>query len=152
MIPLEGPLSERDFNRRALDVWLRLEREYGEVTRAADERPAPERRRLHFQVELPGFGFSLDGTMTFVERYRRTRLGWELVAYEYDYHREPRPSSRKAHHWHDGMVHAHCDDPRDPRSGRHYRDVPVRLLEAAEEFAAINAAGVVDCSGLFPLD
>ncbi len=152
MIPLDGPFSERDFNRRALNVWLRLEREYGEVPRATDERPTRERRRLHFQVELPGFGFPPHGTMTFVERYRRTPRGWGLVAYAYDYHREPRPSGRKAHHWHDGIVHAHCEETHDTHADVHYRDVPVRLLEAAEEFLAIDAADGVECSGLFPLD
>lgn len=152
MIALEGPFPERDFNQRSIDLWVRLERTYGDVTRATDDRFDPDERRLRFEVALPGFGLPLESTMVFIEDYRSTRRGWELVEYEYDYHREPRPSGRKAHHWHDGVVHAHCEDPRNPHAFRHFRDVPVRLLEAAREFRTVHAADVVDCSGLFPLD
>ncbi len=80
MIPLEGPFSERDFDRRVFDIWLRLERGYGEVTRATDDRFRRDERGLRFDVAVPGYGLPIEGTMVFIEAYRRARLGWELVA------------------------------------------------------------------------
>ena len=83
------------------------------MTRATDLLDGDE-RRLWLQVAVPGFGLPLEGTMVFIERYQRAGGRWRLAGYEYDYHREPRPSGRKAHHRHDALVHAHCEDPAPP--------------------------------------
>lgn len=151
MRPLGRTLADQAFHQRTVEVWSRLERSYGDVVRARDEVPRGPRRLLEFHVAVPGFGMPLEATLVFIERYRRVRRGWELVEYLYDYHREPRPSGRKAHHWHDGIFHAHCLDPLRPHGIAHFRDVPVGLLEAADEFRATHLRGEIDCSGLFPL-
>ena len=150
MRPLPARLTDHQFHQRRTDLWSRLERS-GDVTRATDDVLGSGRRLLHLEVTLPGWGLPAEARLVFVERYARRRGGWELTEYTYDYHREPRPSGRKAHHWHDGILHARCVDPRSPRTGAHFRDVQVDLLEAADEFLAIHLRGEVDCSGLFPL-
>lgn len=147
--PVASRLSDHRFSQRRIALWQRLET-FGEVTRATDDELA-RGRRLHLQVALPGWGLPLEATLVFVERYARRRGGWELTDYTYDYHREPRPSGRRAHHWHDGILHAHCEDPRRPRDPVHFRDVPVDLLEAAGDFVTLHLRGEIDCSGLFPL-
>lgn len=131
-------------------MWQRLER-LGEVTRATDDELANGRRLLHLEVALPGWGLTTEATLVFVERHVRRGGGWELTGYTYDYHREPRPTGRKAHHWHDGIVHAHCVDPRQPGAVTHFRDVAVDLMEAASDFEAVHLRGEIDCSALFPL-
>ncbi len=149
MRPLSARLTDHGFHQRQIELWQRLER-LGEVTRATHDEVA-HGRRLHLEVVLPGWGLAAEATLVFIERYVRRAGGWELTGYKYDYHRQPRPSGRKAHHWHDGVVHAHCVDPRQPGSGMHFRNVTVDLLEAAADFSAIHLRGAIDCSGLFPL-
>ena len=149
MRPLTARLTGHGFQQRRIGLWQRLER-VGEVTRATDDESA-HGRRLHLEVALPGWGLAAEATLVFIERYVRRGDGWELTGYKYDYHREPRPSGRKAHHWHDGIVHAHCVDSRWPGAASHFRDVPVDLLEAAGDFEALHLRGDIDCSGLFPL-
>jgi hypothetical protein len=124
-----------------------LDGRYGEVVRIRDLRRAD--RRLQFDVALPGYGLPTAATMTLIERWHLTAALWRLADYTYDYLLEPRGSGRRAHHLHDGVLHAHCEDPR-PRHD-HYRDVAVDLLEAAEEFANYFALGTLTCAGLFPL-
>jgi hypothetical protein len=148
--PLSSGLTDHELHQRRIELWSRLET-IGEVTRATDDVLPRGRRLLRIEVALPGWGLPLDGTLVFIERSTRSGDVWELTSYTYDYHREPRPSGRKAHHYHDGVLHGHCDDPRQPRRIDHYRDVEVGLLEAAEEFRSIHLRGEVDCSGLFPL-
>lgn len=150
MRPLSSGLTDHQFHQRRIELWPRLET-IGEVTRATEDVLPPRRRLLRIEVALPGWGLPRDGTLVFIERYVRSTDVWELTGYTYDYHGEPRPSGRKAHHRHDGVLHAHCEDPRQPRGIGHYRDVQVGLLEAAEEFSSIHLRGEVDCSGLFPL-
>lgn len=149
MRPLSGELTEQGFYNRRIELWQRLDR-VGEVMRATDGA-LTHGRLLRLDVALPGWGLPIEASLVFIERYVRGRGGWEMTGYKYDYHREPRPSGRKAHHWHDGIVHAHCVDPRRPDAPSHFRDVPVGLLEAAGEFEAIHLRGEIDCSGLFPL-
>ncbi|MGH2379029.1 MAG: hypothetical protein ACRDGT_11200 [Candidatus Limnocylindria bacterium] len=146
----ERILGDHAFAQRAIELWSRLEGSHGEVTRAADDVRGG-RRLLEFHVSLPGFIPVSEATLILIERYERVRGGWALAEYLYDYHREPRPSGRKAHHWHDGIFHAHCEEPRRPRAVTHFRDVPVDLLEAAGDFEAVHLRGEIDCSGLFPL-
>lgn len=65
---------------------------------------------------------------------------------------EPAGSGRKAYHWHDGVHHVHCAEPRSPRPDEHYRGYEVDLLaDARPDLLRIAAAGAVDCSGLHPL-
>ena len=149
MRPLPVRLTDHRFHQRQAELWSRLERA-GDVTRATDD-VLSGRRLLSLEVALPGWGLPVEARLVFVERYVRRQGGWELTEYAYEYQREPRPSGRKAHHWHEGIFHAHCVDPRSPRAVAHYRDVQVDLLEAADEFLAIHLRGEVDCSGLFPL-
>ncbi len=149
MRPLSARLTDHGFHQRRIELWQRLDR-LGEVTRATDDELA-RGRRLHLEVALPGWGLMLEATLVLIERYVRRGGGWELTGYKYDCHREPRPSGRRAHHWHDGLVHAHCEDPRQPRAVTHFRDVPVDLMEAAGDFEALHLRGEIDCSGLFPL-
>ncbi len=149
MRPLAAKLTDHGFQQRRIGLWQRLER-LGEVTRATDDEVA-HGRRLHLEVALPGWDLAAEATLVFIERYVLRGGGWELTGYKYDYHREPRPSGRKAHHWHDGLVHAHCVDPRQPTAVTHFRDVPVDLMEAAGDFEALHLRGEIDCSGLFPL-
>jgi len=87
--------------------------------------------------------------MRFVEHWQAMPSFWRRREYAYDYFLEPRGSGRRAHHFHDGIVHAHCEDPFPAHT--HYRDVEVELLEAAEDFAASFARGAVTYVGLFPL-
>ncbi len=89
-----------------------------------------------------------------LEEWKADRDGWWLAAYEFDYLREPKGSARKAHHLHplygrDDVCHAHCEDPHPTH--RHYRDVQVTLLEAADEFVRLHTAGDLRCADLFPL-
>lgn len=164
MRELEPTLTDHAFAQRAIELWSRLDRTVGEVTRAIDDvrqsvvdvgalgsARGRELRLLEFHLAMPGFGLPPEATLALIERYTRVHRGWTLLEYLYDYHREPRPSGRKAHHWHDGVLHAHCEDPRHPRTIAHYRDVAVGLLEAAEEFRHVHLRGEVDCTGLFPL-
>lgn len=150
MRPPGGALTDHQFHQRRIELWSRLGT-IGEVTRATDDLLQRGRRLLRIEVALPGWGLPKDGRLAFIERYVRSTDVWELTGYTYDYHREPRPSGRKAHHWHDGILRAHCEDPRQGRGVDHYRDVRVGLLEAAEELSTIHLSGEVDCSGLFPL-
>lgn len=147
----ERILGDHAFAQRAIELWSRLERSHGEVTRAADERLGGRRRLLEYHVSVPGFGSLPEATLVLIERYQRVSGGWALAEYLYDYHREPRPSGRKAHHWHDGIFHAHCIDPRRPGAVTHFRDVAVDLLEAADDFEALHLRDEIDCSALFPL-
>ena len=140
--------TEREFEQRRQRIWKTLAGRYGEVTRTTDLTEAAA-RRMQFDVALPGYGVGSDATMVFVERWRRVRDGWRLEEYAFDYFIEPRGSGRRAHHLHDGVMHAHCEDPL-PRHA-HYRDVEVDLLEAAGEFATYFARGDITCAGLFPL-
>ena len=150
----EPALTPHKLQQRMHEVWKVLAGRHGQVADASHEALRDGRRRIEFQVEVPGYGLPVQATMVFVEHWRKTRGAWTRGEYAYDHHAEPRPSGRKAHHRHelqgrDQVVHAHCEDPRPAYD--HYRDVPVTLLEAAEEFALIHASGTVACRGLFPL-
>lgn len=106
-------------------------------------------RRLGFEVALPGYSLPLAATMALVEHWRHDRAAWHLVGYAFEYLTEPLLSGRRAHHLHDGVVHAHCEDPLPAHP--HYRDVEVDLLEAADEFGRLYLRGELTCAGLFPL-
>lgn len=150
----EGPVTDHEFHQRRQRVWKTL-LTYGEVTRALLDELHEGQRLMEFELHMPGWDFPLQATMSFVELWAPRRRHWSLDTYLFEYRAAPRASGRKAHHWHplaDGerVFHAHCEDP-EPRF-RHYRDVPVRLLEAAAEFAEIHFARGLDCRGLFPLE
>lgn len=107
-------------------------------------------RRLLVRAVLPGYDLPLEATVVLVERFARRPRGWDMTLYQYDYHREPKPTGRRAHHWHDGTHHIHCVDPM--RAGAdHYRGFAVDALEVVREFREIHAAGRVSCAGLYPL-
>ncbi len=106
-------------------------------------------RRLRIEVAIAGYGLPLEARFIFIEHFRRRREGWRQTLYEYEYQREPRPSGRKAYHWHDRTYHIHCVDPTRPGAG-HFRGFPVDPVEAAREFSEIHAAGRVSCLGLYP--
>lgn len=150
MRPLPARLTSHRLHQRRVEVWSRLERS-GDIARATDDVLGSGHRVLRFELALPGWDLPVEATLVFVEWYLPRAEGWELTGYTYDYLREPRPAGRKAHHWHDGIVHAHCVDPLDPRPVAHFRDVQVDLLEAAAEFLAVHLRREIDCSGLFPL-
>lgn len=145
MIP---PHTDRDFELRKHRIWKVLAGTYGEVMQALDLRDA-RIRRLRFEVALPGYALATEATMVFVERWHQAGGEWRRVEYAFDYLLEPRGSGRRAHHFHDDIVHAHCEDPEAIHP--HYRDVEVDLLEAAEDFASYYLRGWVRCAGLFPL-
>lgn len=147
-MPFAPPLSDRGFEHRLSAIQGTLSG-WGEVLPWEDERRASS-RGLRVRVALPGYDLPLQATMVFVERYRRAGARWDLVRYQYDYHFEPRPSGRKAYHWHDGSFHIHCHDPQRP-GVEHYRGFAVDLLEGAREFAEIYSRGEASCLGLHPL-
>lgn len=150
----EEPLNDPEFHRRHDRIWKTLAGLYGEVGEAFLDDLGDGRRRVRFELSLPGYGAPVEARMILIEYWAHDRARWHLDEYRFDYHLEPMPSGRKAHHWHgiferDRVFHAHCEDPR-PRQP-HYRDVPVRLEEAAREFAEMHYGAGVDCRGLFPL-
>lgn len=91
----------------------------------------------------------LGATMLLSEAWQPEGREWAMRSYWYEYLLEPRGAGRRAHHFHDGVLHAHCEDPVPAHA--HYRDVEVDLLEAAEEFAGYFARDLLTCAGLFPL-
>lgn len=150
---LEGPLRKRELDQRNERLWSVLAGRCGEVTDALWDLLG-RRRRLEFALKVPGYGARLEATMVFVEHWAEGHAGWSVERYVYDYHVEPRPSGRRAHHWHalyewGATFHSHCENPAASRP--HYRGVPVTLLEAAEDFVRIHARGSIDCEDLLPL-
>lgn len=105
-------------------------------------------------MEIPGYGTEREATVVLVEEWEEHQDGWRLAEHEFDYHRHPAGTGRRAHHLHrlfgrDIVRHAHCEDPEARHA--HYRDVEMTLLEAAEEFTRIHASGDLRCEDLLPL-
>ena len=141
--------TDTAFELRKHRIWKTLAGRHGEVVLASDDRSTADSRRLEFDVALPGYRLPRVATLSLVETWQRSRGRWRLAEYLFDYHLEPRGSGRRAHHLHDGTIHAHCEDPVAKHA--HYRDVEVELLEAAAEFGSYFAIGSLTCAGLFPL-
>lgn len=135
---------------RLIEIEKRLQ-PVGDV-QYSDEGRNKARRLVRIRVESPGYGLPVEAVFEYSESYARTRQGWLLMEYVYEYRPEP-PPSRLAHHLHEPFgAHRHCVDGRAPGRPDHYEDYPVVLEQAHEEFAALAARRrPVSCAGLRPL-
>jgi len=82
-------------------------------------------------VSHPGWGAPASASLRFVETWIRDDDRWDLARYAYDLLLVPGPG-RFGFHWHDGVHHTHCVDPRHPDRDHHFRGDPIDLFNAAE--------------------
>jgi hypothetical protein len=84
----------------------------------------------------------------FVETWIRDDGHWDLARYAYDLLLVPGPG-RFGFHWHDGVAHTHCVDPRHPERDHHFDGGRIDLFNAAERFGVIlNGTEPLTCAGL----
>lgn len=144
-------LGRQEYNQRLDELAAAFSGRYGRVEYGSASSASGHSVKLQITVHIPGWYVADEASMAFVEKHRWTGLAWERYAYLYDVHWEPRPSGRFAYHWHDGVFHVHCVDPRDPHSGHHYQSPPVPdIFWAALELHRTFALGL-RCVGLVPL-
>jgi hypothetical protein len=155
------PLSDRAFNQRLDDLLARLDR----LGRTQTEDRGARRllRAVKVTITVPGqIGApSLPDEVRFEyeEWWRRSRLGWVRVRYNYNafdlargghwgFHLHPLDRRRG-----EPVPHSVCVQADGSGVGRHFAAYEVDLLAAHEAFERWYAGGSpVDCEGLTPLD
>ena len=99
-------------------------------------------------VSHPGWGAPVCANLRFVETWIRDDDRWDLARYAYDLLLVPGPG-RFGFHWHDGIHHTHCVDPRHPERDHHFEGDPTDVFSAAEHFGAmLNGTEPLTCGGL----
>jgi hypothetical protein len=142
-------LSDHEIEQRRATMTSKLEA-LGDVT-TSDTPGARGRRPIELNADAPGADMPRLASFRYREVFERSGERWQLIAYAYEYLDRVR-GGRRAYHWHDDLIHAHCVDPEAGRTGGHYRAVPLDVFEAHDEFARIYlAGGTVRCDDLRPL-
>lgn len=153
------PLSPAAFNRRRDDIHARLDR-LGRLSLEdlGSRRPV---RRLVAVLLVPGQEgdprLHDEARFRYQEWWRRSRVGWLRVRYDYDYF-DLLAGARRGYHLHplggdEAVPHAVCVLPDGSGLGQHFEAYEVELLATHEEFEAQYAAGrPIDCRGLRPID
>ena len=127
-------LDDHQVEQRKATLVAKLEA-LGDVAITDTSRPRL-RRLVEWRADAPGADLPALATFLYREAFQRTRKQWRLVAYAYEYLARARVG-RRAYHWHDDSVHAHCVDSRGIGEGIHYRAVQLDVFEAHDEFARL---------------
>lgn len=142
-------LSGHQLEQRKATIIAKLEA-FGDVT-AADVPRARRRRLVELRADAPGADRPRLASFEYREAFERSGDRWLLIAYAYEFLDRDR-GGRRAYHWHDELVHAHCIDPEKPGSAGHYRATSLDVFEAHDEFARLHLSGAaVRCHDLRPL-
>jgi hypothetical protein len=147
-----GPsLGRHEYNQRLDELASAFHGRYGQVDFGDEVSPSGQTRKLQITVVVPGWGLPTSATMVFVERHEWRDPLWVPYDYAYDLTFEPKPSGRFAYHWARSVFHVHCEDPKHPRPGHHYKGAPVDdLFWVAQTLFEMIHQGIT-CQGLQPL-
>ncbi len=155
------PLSDQAFNERLDGLLDRLDR-LGRTQTVAHGSRRPL-RKVTVTIAAPGQigepSLPDDVRFEYEEWWRRSRLGWVRVRYNYNafdlargghwgLHLHPLDRRRG-----EPVPHSVCAQPDGSGSGRHFGAYEVDLLAAHEMFERWYASdSPIDCQGLTPLD
>jgi hypothetical protein len=155
------PLPDRQFNRLQASLLARLDR-LGR-TETIDRGSRRGLRTVRITVHVPGQvgepRLPDEIRLDYEEWYRRTRIGWVRIRYNYNYfdlvhdgrwgmHLHPLPGSGGA-----DVPHLVCIAPDGSGSGRHFASHEVDLLAAHDAFERHYADGrAIVCDGFDPID
>lgn len=153
------PLSSRAFNQRRDRLYARFDR-LGRID-LQDFGANRSVRRLTADLVVPGqagdHGLPNEARFLYQEWWRRSRIGWVRVRYDYDFF-DLVYGGRRGYHLHplkggEPVPHSVCVLPDGTGEGRHHEAYEVDLLAAHEEFEAQYAARrPIDCRSLRPID
>ena len=136
---------------RAQQLDQRFSTAEGVFTRLGEVDVARQRgdaQSIVLTVSHPGWGAPASANLRFVGTWIREDDRWDLARYAYDLLMVP-GQGRFGFHWHDGIHHMHCVDPRHPERDHHYHGDPIDIFTAADRFGAIlNGTEPLTCESL----